>query len=102
MGQSQASPRLDVPVRVLLQDRAQEGLVLLAEAGGDPLADRAELVAPDMIAPQECESPDPRIILAHDLDRPGGVVDLPNRLDQGIHRDRVLRVFPGQLYEPER
>src|SRR5262249_32917595 len=99
VGQPQAGQPLNLPVRVPFQDCAQERLVLLAEANGYPLADRAELVASDIVALQEREGPGPRAVLADDLDRPGGGVHLPDRLDQGVQRDRVLGVLLRQLQE---
>jgi hypothetical protein len=54
-----------------------------------------------MVALQEGERPDPGVVLAHELDRPGGGIYLPDRLDQGVHRDRVLGMFLGQFQKPQ-
>src|SRR5262245_14154773 len=102
MGQPQTGQRPDVLVRVLLQDRAQERLVLLAETKGDPLAGRAELVAADVVALQQREGLDGRVVIAHEVGRPGGGVHLPDRLGQGVDRDGVVGVFLGQFDELQR
>src|SRR5262249_26448240 len=80
-----------------LQDLPQERLVLPAEAEGYSLAERAESVTPDVVALQQREGPSAGAVLAHDLDRPGGGVHLPDRLHQGVQRDRVPGVVLGQL-----
>src|SRR5262245_33718446 len=100
MGQREARLPPDVPVRALFQDRAEKRLVLLAEAEGDSLADRGELDAANMVTFQERQSLGPRVVLAYQLKRPGSTVHLPDRLIQGVHRDRVLRIFLSQFHKP--
>src|SRR5262249_5278655 len=79
------------------QDGTQERLVAPVEAENDVLADRAELVTLDVVAPQERQGPVAWAAFA--AGRKGRAIHHRKRLDQRIQRDRVLRVFLSQLQE---
>ena len=102
VSQRQARRRPHGPVRVVLQDRAEERFVLLAEAVGDALTERAELVAADVVALDEFDGFGACGVFAHKFDRPRSGVHLPDRLNQSVQRDRIVGVLLGQFQELQR
>ena len=90
MGQAQTGLPPDVLMRVLREDCAQKRFVLFAEATGYPPADRAELVAADMVALNEFQGSAAGGVFAHEFDRPGRRIYLPDGTCQCVQRDRVV------------
>src|SRR5262249_55397918 len=80
----QVRRRLHVLVRVLRDDRAEEWLVLLAEAPRDALTERAKFVAGEVVALDKFKGSGACGVFAHEFDRPGGGVYLPDGQYQSV------------------
>src|SRR5262249_31785572 len=63
------------------------------------LAERAEPLAAEVIALQQRERARARLVAAGDLDGPPRAVHLPDRLQQRVEGDRILRVLFGQRHQ---
>ena len=61
------------------------------------LAQRAKLIAADVVALDKFEGSCAGRVFTHEFDRPGRGVNLPDGLHQGIERDRVIGIFLCQV-----